>query len=141
MRVHEKSAGAVTFRKEGNKVHYLLLHYEAGHWGFPKGHIEKGESLEEAALRELEEETSVSDVSPVSGFKGHLRYFFKRAGRGVFKTVTYFLVETKQKEVKLSLEHDRFEWLPFGQALEQLTFQDTKQVLKKANEFLGKLKT
>lgn len=39
----EKSAGAVIFRKEEGKIYYLLLHYQARHWDFPKGHLEKGE--------------------------------------------------------------------------------------------------
>ena len=48
----EKSAGAVIFRKQNDAILYLLLHYEAGHWDLAKGHIEKGESLEETARRE-----------------------------------------------------------------------------------------
>jgi len=58
----EKSAGAVTFYKEGSNIEFLLLHYGKGHWGFPKGHIEANESEEQAMLRELEEETGINDV-------------------------------------------------------------------------------
>ena len=55
---HEKSCGAVIFRV-GNATKYLLLHYEAGHWDFVKGHSEKGESEEETVRREILEETGL----------------------------------------------------------------------------------
>ena len=58
---HEKSAGAVVFRKEKEPL-YLLLHYEAKHWDFPKGHVEENESDNETVKREVEEETGIKDI-------------------------------------------------------------------------------
>ena len=72
----EKSAGAIIFRKEGKKIFYLLIKYGWGHWEFPRGLIEKGESLEETALREIEEETGISDIKFVLGFKEWFKFFF-----------------------------------------------------------------
>ncbi len=146
----EKSAGVVIFRREGNELHYLLLHYGlgparnasrsdvGGHWGFPKGHIEQGESLEQTALREAKEETGIEDIKFIEGFKEWIKYFYKQENKNIFKIVTYLLAETKTKEVKISYEHIGYKWLAYEQALEQLTFKNTKEILKKANKFLCK---
>jgi 8-oxo-dGTP pyrophosphatase MutT (NUDIX family) len=137
----EKSAGAVMFRKENGKIYYLLLHYEAGHWGFPKGHIEKGETIEETARREIEEETGIREINFITGFREWIKYFYKSKKGNVMKIVTYLLAETKQKEVKISWEHIGFKWLkwlPYEEALKQLTFKNSKEILKKAHYFLTK---
>ena len=132
----EKSAGAIIFRKEKGKMYYLLLQYELGHWGFSKGHIEKGESFEDTVRREVKEETGLGDIKIINGFKEWIKYFFKLKGKNIFKIVTYLLAETKTKEVKISWEHTGYKWLAYEEALEQLTFKNTKEILKKANEFL-----
>jgi bis(5'-nucleosidyl)-tetraphosphatase len=134
----ERSAGAVVFRKAEGKIYYLLLQYEAGHWDFPKGNIEKGEKMEETAKREIGEETGIKDVKFIDGFKEWIKYFFRAGGENIFKIVTFLLAETKETEVKISWEHTGFRWLPYKEALEQLTFKNAKEILKKANEFLTK---
>ena len=134
----ERSAGVVIFRKEKEVLCYLLLHYEAGHWDFPKGHIEEGEGLKEAAMREAEEETGIKDIEFVSGFEENIEYFFKTKEGTVFKTVVFFLAETKTKEIKLSSEHIGFEWLTYDQAMDRLTFESAENILKKANELIVK---
>jgi len=139
----EKSAGAVIFRKEGGKIYYLLLHYPSNakapreYWDFPKGHIEKGENLEETAKREVEEETGLKDIKLIEGFKEWIKYFFKFKGKNIFKIVTFFLAETKTKTVKVSFEHIGFKWLPYEEAIEKLTFKNAKEILKKANDYLN----
>ena len=137
----EKSAGIIVFRKKEGKILYLLLHYELGHWGFSKGHIEKGETPQEAAKRELEEETGIKEVEIIPGFKKWFKYFFRSKGNNICKIVTYFLGETKQEKVKLSFEHIGFKWLPFQEAMKQLTFKNTKTLLEQANKFLLGSKT
>lgn len=132
----EKSAGAVIFRKENSKIYYLLLHYQMGHWGFPKGIIEKGETLKKAAQREIQEETGIKELKFLEGFKKEIKYFFKLKNKTIFKIATFLLAETKEKKVKLSFEHKDFKWLPFEEALEQITHKNTQEILKKANSFL-----
>ena len=141
----EKSAGAVIFRKERGEIFYLLLHYRMRHWDLPKGHIERGEKLEEAAAREVKEETGISDIKFIPGFKETIKYFYKlegpsagRQGKTVFKIVVFFLAQTKTKRVKISYEHQGFKWLSYEKALEQLTFNNAKEILKKANDFLSR---
>ncbi len=132
----EHSAGAVVFRREKEQILYLLLHYEEGHWGASKGHIEKGETIEQTALREIQEETGIEDLRFVEGFKETNKYFFVFEGERIFKTVVFLLAETRTKAVKLSFEHIGFEWLPYEAAIERTTFKDEKEVLKKAHEFV-----
>ena len=140
----EKSAGAIIFRKEGGKTYYLLLHYPTGsrtakdYWDFPKGHIEKGEKPETTVSREVAEETGLTDIKFIEGFKEWIKYFFKDKNKTVFKIVTFYLVETKNSNVKISFEHIGYQWLPYQEALTQLTFKNAKAVLKKANDFLPK---
>ena len=135
----EKSAGAVVFRKN-KKIYYLLLHYQGGHWDFPKGNIEKEERPEETAKREIFEETGIDDVEFIEGFKETIKYFYKLKGKTIFKIVIFYLAKTRQKAVKISWEHIGFKWLSYQEALERLTFQNAKEVLKKADEFLKKSK-
>jgi len=140
----EHSAGAVIFRREDNKIYYLLLHYPSttrgakkDYWDLPKGHIEKGEKIEETVKREAEEETGLKDIEIFPGFKETIKYFFKWEGKNIMKFVTFYLIETKTKEIKISGEHMGFKWLPYEEALEQLTFKNAKEVLQKANAFLS----
>ncbi len=143
----EKSAGAVVFyRGHDNKIEYLLLQRREKSWGFPKGMIEKGEKLEETALRETREEAGLKTSALLVGFKETIKYFMKvkydyqlergfKMGENVLKFVTYFLAESKDKNVRLSFEHMGFEWLELDEAIKRL-FGTDKGVLKKADEFL-----
>lgn len=158
----EVSAGAVVFRREGNQIYYLLLHYPSGsrtsknYWDFPKGHIENNESEIETVKREVEEETGLKDIKIIDGFKESIKYFFKntynlkneknppslklrqarKKAQWVFKMVIFYLAETKTKDIKISFEHQGYKWLPYEEALKQLTFKNAKEILKKANQFL-----
>lgn len=131
----EVSAGMILFRRTP-EPNYLLLHYESGHWDFPKGHIESGEDPEETAKRELQEETGISEIHLLDGYKQALRYFFRQKGIGIFKVVIFFLAETTQSEVTLSAEHVGFDWLPYDAALARLTFKNSRDLLMKAYEHL-----
>ena len=132
----EKSAGAVVFRKEGRKRHYLLLCYAEGHWDFIKGHIEEEEDDLETVQREAEEETGLVDLEILPEFKQDIHYEFAGKGTIISKDVFFYLAETKTKEIRLSYEHVNFEWLEFDDAVRKLTFENAKDVLRKAERFL-----
>ena len=134
----ERSAGAVVFRRENKKIKYLLIQYGWGHWEFPRGLIRKGESLEEAARREIKEEVGIKDIQFIPGFKEWIKFFFKLKGKNIMKIATFLLAETKTKKIKLSYEHKDYAWLEYQEALEKLTFKNAKEILKKANQFLMK---
>ncbi len=142
----EKSAGAVIFRKNG-QIKYLLLHYPSSsknskksYWDFPKGHIEKGETLLQTVKREVKEETGIEHLEIIPDFKETISYFFTRDNKNILKFVTFFLAKTETSKVKLSKEHIDFEWLPYQKALDRLTFKDAKQILEKAHSFLTQRK-
>lgn len=149
MPIREKSAGIILFRREApqrksllhgfhaslgwQETYYLLLHYEAGHWDFSKGNIEPGETDFQAAIRELKEETGITQIRQYPKFKEKITFSFKKEGKLVHKEVTYFLAETKELKVKLT-EHTAYQWLPYEKTLQQLTFKNSQELLKKANK-------
>lgn len=130
--MQEFSAGVVVVCND----EFLLLHHDIGHWDLPKGHIEKGESVEQAALRELVEETGIKNIFLVPNFSERIHYFFKREGKLISKDVIFLLGKVDSKEVVLSDEHDDFVWLPVEQAVEKVTYKTAKEVLQKASAFL-----
>ena len=134
--VQEHSAGAIIFRIENGKHLYLLMNYGT-HWEFVKGHIEKGESLEETVRREAVEETGIRDLVFVKGFDEKVTYFFKRNKQTITKDVVFLLAETKTKEIRLSFEHKGFAWLSIEDAVGRATFKNAKDMLKKADGFLN----
>lgn len=140
--IREKSAGAVVFRRAGKKIKYLLLHYESGHWDFPRGHIERGETEQQTAVREIEEETGIKKINFVPGFRVSVSWFYrKKIGKRIMmsnKTAVLFLAETKIHQVKISDEHIDYKWLDYDKAIEQLTFLKSQKILEKANELLKK---
>ncbi|MCW4045488.1 MAG: NUDIX domain-containing protein [Candidatus Bathyarchaeota archaeon] len=133
--LNEKSCGAVVYTRNVD-IHYLLLHYEAGHWDFVKGNVEPNETEKETVIRELKEETGITDAKFIEGFKQKITYFYRRQGNTIHKEVTFFLIETRTRQVTISFEHIGYEWLNYTQAMEKLTFKNAKTVLQNAHEFL-----
>jgi 8-oxo-dGTP pyrophosphatase MutT (NUDIX family) len=116
----------------------LILQYPQGHWDFVKGHVEESDpSLELTALRELAEETGIDDAALVPGFQTRTQYQFHHKGEEIHKQVHWFLAETDEMIVKLSNEHVGFLWLSWDDAMEQLTFENSKRVLAAAKEHYG----
>ena len=134
--LRERSVGAIVFRKESGKIFYLLLQYEKGYLDFPRGLAEVGEKEEETARREIREETGITDLSFIPGFKEKIRWFYRKGKELVVKEAVYFLAQTKQKEVKVSWEHKGYEWLTFEEASQKLKFETSLEVLRKAENFL-----
>ncbi len=133
----EISAGAVLHIIEENfGIKYLILNYSYGHWDFPKGNIEIGETEIETIKREVMEETGIDDIKLIEGFRQQISYRYRKKSKIVNKTVIYYLAETTSNKVILSFEHINFAWLNFNHALEKLSFDNSKKVLRNANEFL-----
>ena len=126
----ERSAGAVVFRKD-KEPKYLLLHYELGHWDFPKGHIAGKETEIEALKREVEEETGITDIEIVPNFKEKIEYYYKLKGELIHKEVIFYLTKTKKEDVKISFEHIGFIWLAYDRAIKKNTFSKIQEKKKK----------
>jgi len=130
------SAGVVVFRKKNGGIEYLLLRNVKGHWDFPKGKIEDGESSRIAALRELKEEAGIT-AKILDGFAATFDFMYTRTGgQKVHKTVDFFVGEAASYDITVSREHTDSIWLPFEQAVERLGFEEQKNLLKEVNEFL-----
>lgn len=131
----EKSCGAVVYLKD-SEVKYLLLHYEAGHWDFVKGNVEPNETEQETVIRELREETGITDAKFIEDFKEKIDYFYRRQGTTIHKEVIFYLMETHTETVKISYEHVGYIWLNYQQAMEKLTFKNARDVLQKAHKVM-----
>ena len=124
--IMETSCGVVLV----NLGSILLLQYPQGHWDFPKGHVEKNDSSRLAtAVRELKEETGISDATFVGGFEYRTTYSFRHKGKRVDKQVFWYIAETETMSVKISHEHLEHLWLDWDAAMAQLTHQESKGVL------------
>ncbi len=138
----EISAGAIIFIQE-DEIRYLLLYrkanppYKEG-WDFPRGNIEPGEGELESVTREVIEETGISYLRFVKGFREATEFFYRKEGRLVRKTIVYYLAETNSKEVRLSYEHNDFAWLAIDEALARLKHKSAKDILQKAHKTLAK---
>ncbi|MFN3910144.1 MAG: bis(5'-nucleosyl)-tetraphosphatase [Candidatus Anstonellaceae archaeon] len=130
----EQSRGFILFRKEGENYYFLLLHYKAGHWDFPRGHIEEGEDDFSTAIRELKEETGIDEIDLIEGFSYSYSYLFSNNKKQ--KQVNLMLARTNQKTVKLSSEHIGARWLNYQNALNLLTYENPKIALQQAKKFL-----
>jgi len=133
----QKSAGIVLFRNDSDKNEFLLLNYPQGHWDFVKGKIEQNETSHETALRETKEETGITNIKFVDGFEESVEYDFRFKKEDIHKKVIFFLAKTNEKNIKLSHEHNDYLWLEYNNALKKTTFDNAKNVLTKANEFLS----
>jgi len=128
--IKEKSYGAVVINE--NREFLLIRHKNGEHWDFPKGHKEEGESDRETAIREVLEETGLM-VRIIEGFKEKTKYSPKP---GVDKTVTYYLGFSMGKVIIQEEEIMEFEYLPYDQALERITFNESKEVIRAAKQFI-----
>ncbi len=140
--IREISAGVIIFYLENNEPLYLLLFRKADgkfkeHYGFVQGNIEANEKAEETAIREAKEEAGL-DIALILDFKERINYFYRKEGKNISKQVIFFLARAKSKEVKISQEHDAYFWLHFDEAIEKLKFENQRQLLKKAHEFIKK---
>lgn len=136
--MREKSCGTVTFTRVDGQIKYLLTKTEYGVYGFAKGHVEQGESERQTAVRETWEETSVKPKI-VNGFRKTIQYKLKN---GNDKTVVFFLgyFENQTPRHNEGFEDMSYELVSYDKAMKLLTFDNTKRILKRANEFLTKQK-
>ena len=125
-RVDVKAAGGVVWRLPGPVVAVIHRPHRAD-WSLPKGKLERGEGFEQAALREVEEETRLTcrlgeELEPV----------FYRDRKGRSKAVRYWLMEAIEGEFEPGDEVDELRWLPFDDAFELLTYEYDRELLRGA---------
>ncbi len=132
----EVSAGGIVFRRQPDRsARFLLIRDPYEHWGFPKGHLEGEETPAEAAFRESMEETGLTDLmllGPIRIIDWHFRF----KGRYIHKFCHFFLFESPGAEVIPQQDEGitDFRWLTIEEALEQLSYDNARGVLKRAGE-------
>ena len=132
--LYESSCGAVVFRNIAGEIRYLLIkNKRSANWGFPKGHIENGETKEETAKREVLEETGIR-IKIIPGFISTSEYTIQ--GK-VEKSVSIFVASTTDTQTKIQQEEiEDYIWLNYAKAIKTLKFENDRSILERANEFL-----
>jgi 8-oxo-dGTP pyrophosphatase MutT (NUDIX family) len=137
----EVSAGGIVFRRQnGEQARYLLIRDSYDNWGFPKGHLENGESPADAARRETAEETGLHHLSlqgPIRVIDWHFRF----RGRHIHKYCHFFLFESPAGDASPQLAEGitACQWRTLDEALEVLSYDNARGVLKRAGEMVRTL--
>ena len=129
--VPELSAGGIVVGSAAQEI--LLLHETAeDRWCLPKGHVDPGESLAMAALREIREETGLAPLTLRREVgETSYRFFDPVRGQNVHKTVVYFLVQARGGTVRTEPIFDAFAWLPPGEAVRRIRFPSERAILRR----------
>lgn len=142
------SAGGVVVDASGEKVLVLIRPGRAGPDGrpearLPKGHIEPGESREEAALREVQEETGLISLRIVADL-GHQTVEFDWQGAHYIRDESYFLMVVDDPSASGSCQPERqfiCHWLPWQEALDRLTFPAEREWVRRAQAVRGQARS
>ena len=128
----EKSCGCIIINDE-NKI--LLIHHNVGHWDFPKGHVEDGETEVQTAIREVKEETNI-DVEVNEEYRYVTKYSPKE---DVMKQVVYFLAKNINDNKQAQLEEvSEVKWFTYEDAINIITYETSKEILTKLKKDLEK---
>ena len=133
----EKSCGVIPFCYIGNEVGVILIKQNNGVVGFPKGHVEINETEEETALHECKEETNLTPTL-LKGFRDEISYYMPE--HDAYKTVVFFIGVVKDISLKKQeSEISDIVVLNIQDALDAISFKDTKSLLKKAYKYFTKM--
>jgi len=132
-RVEEVSAGGLVVDKSGELGLLIGRIDKRGRmlWSLPKGHIESGESPEEAALREVREETGIK--SSITRSLGVIDFWFMTEGKRIHKTVHHFLFAEKSGKLEAQLsEVDDVKWFPLDEIAKTLAYPDERKLIQRS---------
>jgi tRNA nucleotidyltransferase (CCA-adding enzyme) len=133
--LYESSSGAIVYREISGEIRYLLIkNKRSAHWGFPKGHLEEGETPLDAAKREVLEETGLH-IDVIDGFEGVSEYKIRNL---INKQVSIFIGTTQDTRTSIQeSEIDDYIWLTYENACAQLKYENDRSLLTKAVDFLA----
>lgn len=129
----EKTGGAVMYTEKDGGRKYLLIKNESGHIGFPKGHIDYGETETDTAKREVFEETGL-ELVPLGDFRHEYTYLTREK---MVKTGVFFIGHYDYREPEIQEDEILDDWLlTYDEALEKLNFPEDRELLTKAEEYI-----
>lgn len=134
----EESAGGVVLRRIEGEPHVLLILDPYGKWGLPKGHLERDEGPEEAAHREVREETGLEEVSGGPEVDT-ITWSFRREGEEIRKVCTFYLLRSEVGEIRPEVSEGITDcaWLPVDDAMRRVDYENTRGVIRKAERMLA----
>ena len=134
----ETSAGGVVYRLHEGTALFLLIKDSYQNWGFPKGHLESGERAEDAALREVREETGIDDLA-LRGRIETIDWYFRFRGQLIHKVCHFYLMETGQATT--NPQHAEgitaCRWVSFDDARAAISYANARKVLGRANDMIA----
>ena len=134
----ETSAGGVVYRKDDAAPLFLLIRDSYQNWGFPKGHVEAGERAEDAALREVREETGIDQLS-IRGIIDTIDWYFRFRGRLIHKVCHFYLMETSQAQTSPQRAEGitACQWVGYDAARTAISYANARHLLLRAQEMLS----
>lgn len=133
---HSISCGIIPVRRKNNAWELLIVQLHAGHWGFPKGHVENNEELQVTAVRELLEETGLHIKAFLSDETFEENYCFTHQGQRIAKKVIYFLAEVEGDLVIQEEEIKAAKWVLLSESVKDVTFSPGKAICDRVNTIL-----
>lgn len=138
--VREYTAGGVVFRRRGDDIDILMIQDRLGRWTIPKGHVEPGEKIEETAVREVTEETGLTELK-LGEKLDKLHFFYRKEGKLIFMTTYVFLMEAVGDSDAVVVEESEgivdAKWFPQAEALRLIEYRDTERLFRLGLSKLG----
>jgi diadenosine hexaphosphate hydrolase (ATP-forming) len=138
--VREYTAGGVVYRHRNDDIDILMIQDRMGRWTIPKGHVEEGEKIEQTALREVEEETGLSELR-LGEKLDKLHFFYRKEGKLIFMTTYVFLMEALGDSDAVVAEDSEgivdAKWFPQAEALRLIEYRDTERLFRLGLTKLG----
>ena len=135
--LQETSAGGVVYRLADGDPLLLLIRDSYQNWGFPKGHLESGERAEDAAVREVREETGIDDLA-LRGEIETIDWYFRFRGQLIHKVCHFYLMETSQASTNPQQAEGitACRWVSYDDARSAISYANARKVLARAHEMI-----